>query len=79
MSIISLVIFVPDITTLGAGVCNCDVPCTRRLYDAILSSSRLDSYKIRDEIKSHGKSTYLLTRYQESLDIASQVGNTFAP
>ena len=62
-----------DLVTLGTGVCKCDVPCTRHQYDAILSSSLLDSYKIRDEIKSHEKSRELLPRYQEAVEISAQV------
>ena len=65
-----------DIVTLGTGVCKCDVPCVRHQYDAILSSSLLDKYKIRDEIKSHEKSRELLPRYQEAVEISAQV-NTF--
>ena len=59
--------------TLGADVCNCEVPCIRYQYDAILSSSLLDSYKIRDEIKVHEKSRELLPRYQEAVEISAQV------
>ena len=59
--------------TLGTGVCNCDVPCTRHHYDAILSSSLLDTFKIRDEIKSHKKSQDILPRYQEAVEVSAQV------
>ena len=52
---------------------NCDVPCVRHQYDAILSSSLLDKYKIRDEIKSHEKARELLPRYQEAVEISAQV------
>ena len=62
-----------DIVTLGTGACKCDVPCIQHQYDAVLSSSLLDSYKIRDEIKSHEKSRELLPRYQEAVDISAQV------
>ena len=62
-----------DIMTLGTGVCNCDVPCVRHQYDAILSSSLLDKYKIRDEIKSQEKSRGLLPRYQKAVAISAQV------
>ena len=62
-----------DFVTLGTGACKCDFPCTRYQYDTILSSSLLDSYKIRDEIKSHEKSRDLLPRYQEAVEISAQV------
>ena len=62
-----------DFVTLGTGACKCDFPCTRYHYDTILSSSLLDSYKIRDEIKSHEKSGDLLPRYQEAVEISAQV------
>ena len=62
-----------DIVTLGTGACKCDVPCTQHLYDVILSYSLLDTYKIRDEIKSHEKSRDLLPRYKEAVEISAQV------
>ena len=62
-----------DIVTLGTGICKCDVPCVRHQYDAILSSSLLDKYKIRDEIKSHEKSRNLQPQYQEAVEISAQV------
>ena len=62
-----------DLASLGAGVCNCDVPCTRHQYDASLSSSLLDTYKIQDDIQSHEKSRDLLPRYQGAIEISAQV------
>ena len=66
-------VYIIDIVTLGTGVCKCDVPCVRHRYDAVLSSSLVDSYKIRDQIKSHEKSRDLLSRYQEAVEISAQV------
>ena len=53
--------------------CGCDVPCTRFIYDATISYSLLDTYRIRDDICSYEKSRYLLPNYRDALDVAAQV------
>ena len=59
--------------TVGKDYCKCDVPCTKYQFDAILSSSLLDTYKIKADVTSQDKSTDLLPKYQEAIEISAQV------
>ena len=57
----------------GTKACNCSVPCTRYLYDATLSNSLLDTYKIKQQVIHNRKSDTLLPKHREALEISAQV------
>ena len=57
----------------GTNACNCSIPCTRYLYDATLSNSLLDTYKIKQLVTHNKQSDTLLPKHTEALEISTQV------
>ena len=66
----------PDTVTLGMGSCACDVPCTRIIYDATISSSLLDTRKLQTKIQNDRNAVQLLPLYQDALEVSYQVSST---
>ena len=58
---------------LGTKDCQCSIPCNRPIFEASLSSSLLDMYKIKHEIMNNPSFQYLLPKHQDALEISAQV------
>ena len=60
--------------TLGSNVCKCGVPCQFNQYDAVISNSLLDTYKIKQEITQSKRAKRLLPKHRDALEVSYQVG-----
>ena len=78
MLICFLSVYLTEEETVGKEYCDCDVPCTKHQFEAVLSSSLLNMYKIKADVTSQDKSTDLLPHYQEALEISAQVCDSWA-
>ena len=63
--------------TLGSNVCKCGVPCQFNQYDAIISNSLLDTYKIKQEITHSERSKKLLPKHRDALEVSYHVCTVF--
>ena len=62
----------------GTTACGCEVPCHIPSYDATISSSLLDTYKIKEDVISSSKAAEILPKHQEALEISAQVGKSIS-
>ena len=59
--------------TLGSNVCKCGVPCQLNQYDAVISNSLLDMYKIKQEITQSERAKRILPKHRDALEVSYQV------
>ncbi len=69
--------FLSENQSLGLSECNCSIPCHTNQFDAVISSSLLDVYKIKEEVTKQSKSQQLIYKYRETLEMSYQVSTAF--